>query len=507
MKYNDFDKPTRFSYFLPYGIVSPFGLHLSIDGPACAGTLLDPTLPMEDRIAVCEKEHKTRLAIIASMVKYGYIEKVSREDGKPGPSRIMLYRLTRSGFHVLTGFFDPILEEARMRAAGQNPVRNRNGLSYQWLTEDELDILKSMTLFSQHRRNPINNQWFLGCAETAIESRYASILAIESTKAPDVQLTPSTNADELYRNWRLANVDAMFKANQYLTVIDVLPMSCIIPVYDIYNVSRNKLDIPTYTHYTLDQWYTMHPETKRFTDPFPESEEDTQNTPGFYPLRVIPGFAPFEQIDHYRYRKIGSKTIHHTCIGLATGTKANYVVYHTAPGHTSWKNSLENQSKTMLRRALEDIYRKSPHPHKNKPLEYALMFCPTPNQFEELFESAKESKKSAHTINNPYDAVCIVPINHSGVAQLRLLMESNPITVVERLKYHISKNYSGFSTTLDSTFPLIFNHQPVLLAHTMDFRKLYTATKMYPHGKGLYISCFPEQVKYLQRILPHAIYL
>ena len=110
-------------------------------------------------------------------------------------------------------------------------------------------------------------------------------------------------------------------------------------------------------------------------------------------------------------------------------------------------------------------------------------------------------------INGVYDSMCIVPLNNSGVAQLRRLMASSPIECETELVHRLSVKYPQFQRTNDPIYQLAFNNKPVHVAHYMCYDKLYTAWKAYQHGRRFYIMCYPEQVKYLRQLFPDAEYL
>lgn len=85
--------------------------------------------------------------------------------------------------------------------------------------------------------------------------------------------------------------------------------------------------------------------------------------------------------------------------------------------------------------------------------------------------------------------------------QLRILMLSSPH---ECESFAINKmlKLNNFVKTPDRTYKLSLNGIPVLVAHAMNFRQLYDAWIDYRKGKKFYVACYPEQAKYIRKIMP-----
>lgn len=501
MKYNTFDKIVRFSYYLPFGYVSPQALELSIADSGTASIVYDPDCSMEDRLRACSHEHRNRTDAIRTMSDYGYSEKVTlRYDSDP-VAQITMYRLTQSGLFVLTGTVDESLEERRRQKAGQHPIRIRNGASYQWDSPDMHDLLVGLNLLSQFPK-----AISYGKLEDCIASRFLSILSSEMVKAPEVRITPSTRGDVRFSNWKHANVNALFRSNGFLTIIDRLPMDCSIRLQDIHNLDeKSVLDIEAFCNFAVHNWFRNHPNSYTFCNPEEDPSEERYHqwleTPVYYPLSVLPDFSSYGEGGEYKRRKIRNNSYHHTAIGVASGKEANYVVYHTKPTHSKWSPTLEADTKQKISRAMS-----REESHGNRHDGFALMICPTVHQFKALFTTAKKrmGKKTGKNrrVDSPYQAFCIVPINHSGSEQLRRLMLSAPFIVDMELKFELLGMDENFQEGYSTVFPLFYNTVPVLLAHTMNFQYLFQAWELYEQGEQFYVSCFPEQVKFIRSIMP-----
>ena len=112
----------------------------------------------------------------------------------------------------------------------------------------------------------------------------------------------------------------------------------------------------------------------------------------------------------------------------------------------------------------------------------------------------------------PFNSACIIPINRSGAMQLKTLMESDPVLLEDRLITKFS-NEIGFTKSLptndemENIFKLNYNGTPVLLALLMDYQQLYWAKQHYDNGRRFYVICYPEQVKFIQKIMPEIEFL
>ena len=116
-------------------------------------------------------------------------------------------------------------------------------------------------------------------------------------------------------------------------------------------------------------------------------------------------------------------------------------------------------------------------------------------------------KSTMNPTNGVFDTMCIVPLNNSGVAQLRRLMAGTPIECETELVYRLSTTYPQFHRTNDPIYQLAYKNKPVHVAHFMFYDKLYAAWKAYEHGHRFYIMCYPEQVKFLRQLFPDAVFL
>ena len=502
----------RFAYFLPYGHVSPHALELSIpDDSGFANVLYHPTVPMDQRLELTKRAHRHRTDALYAMEQSGYIEKVRRKVSSKQAKDVSIYRLTRSGFYVLTGTYDAKLEDKRISQAGRCSDRVVYGTSYQYHDRQERDdlIILNQIANSQDPNYPLK-------LDAEIADREFSILASEMAAAKQVRITMSTKGDQLYRKTRLANVHALFRACGYLTLIDFLPMECVIPVIDVHDPANGQnLTIESFSNSVIQIWYNNHERSIRFNDPARCDDDALCNewyhTPTFYPLGIIPGLSPYEKADENSFISIGSNRYHHTAIGLAAGSRCNYLVYHTNPSSVDWRPTLEKQTKTTVIRALEKHNEVHPHPHMDRYHDCALMICPTTHQFKALFKDAKKRmgrrKGKARKVAKPFDALCIIPLNHAGSIQIGWLMESDPFTIEDKIIRSLRKANPAFLETHNPLLRLAIDNTPVFIAATMNFQKLFEALELYEKGMEFYVVCLPEQVKFIRAIMPDVRFL
>ena len=125
MRYSDFSKEVRFSYFLPYGIVSHHALVLAVYAGDDAYIEYIPGVPMQERVRICENAHMRRLRALRAMRDYGYIEEREKASGMEEWQNILFYKLTKAGLYFLTNNIDPALEEKRILNIRQDKSRKK----------------------------------------------------------------------------------------------------------------------------------------------------------------------------------------------------------------------------------------------------------------------------------------------------------------------------------------------------------------------------------------------
>lgn len=527
MQYGNFDKKVRFSYFLPYGITTPAALELSIPSPSEAYCEFSPTDNIESRILTCNHAHKLRLEAVLSMEQYGYTTTDVFKYGPRHYETVRGTRLTPSGLYVLTNTEDEEAEKERREKYPRVINRRKKVNSYLPLDEESVIARKSFNDLAARKNNsPEEANDFLLRLLPSVFCGELSILASEPILAKAVSALPSARSNQIYKAIRLANITALFAANGFLTGVDKRPLDAAYTeeyldfkkrrIEDI--SKKDDLDITEFTEYVLYRWYEQHPECGYFLNPEIKMEgaalDEWRTTPAFYALADLPGFTPLsnkEEAKNINPRNT-LHTIKHTAMGVAIGTESNYIVYHTKPVKTPWLAPVEASAAEHIQLLLNEHAAKHNTPGGNRGYDTAIMVCPTIHQFADLFAQAKKtfsrSAINVHRVGSPFRSINIVPLNHSGLMQLRCLMLSTPEKWMEAMKQNLLRTYPHlFTDPKDFLFALAYNSRPVFLAHAMDYQKIYWAYERYLCGEKFYIMCYPEQVKYLQKIMPDALYL
>lgn len=480
-------------------------------------------IPMEVRLNEFKKAHHAANRQLDRMLESGYIEDTNRKYGKGQLDQFRMIRLTKSGLYLLTGTQDAELEKKRLDQLNADTDRKIKEKTYE---SDSIYDLQLREQWYVAATNPdalkVDKETLYSAFLEAVYEGDMTILACDTKLAKEVSNTSNNiNGWQLYRDWRLANITALFMANDFLTYLDRRPMDTKWVINGIQNdvdfaklLQAGKINIPAFMYRALNRWYTEHPDSYRFSDPGSKLTEDTlrswKETPAFYSAIEIPGF--FNEENSYGTISLtGAKNVlRHTFCGVAIGKKTTYIVYHTKPGKTPWSERVERTTADAVYKSLRDAKLEN-FEQRESEITSAIMVCPSVHQFAKLFENASKymSKKwrKIMRVGIPYDTVSIVPINASGAMQIRGLMLMTPGDYELYIMNKLQDQDSRFERTQEPLYQLNFNDIPVLLAHSMDFQKLFWALEDYNAGIKFYVSCFPGQVKFIRKIMPDVEFL
>lgn len=513
-----FDRNVRFSFLLPYGYVSPQALMLSVPAADVAYAAYCDDITMERRETLCLQNYQKRLRMITAMAELGYIERNSRKCGKKEWENIKFYRLTQAGFYYLTNTPDDILEQERMANIPRLKNRNKNEISY--LPQDPQFIANRQYLYEiANKANPSAEEQAL-FKRLILESVYndnLGLLATEPALAKNVLVTSAHRPDAFYRGWKIMNIEAMFKANGYLSALDRKHFSTLVQRK---KEEAGQMEIYDFCMQTLEKWYQANPDSYLYSTPLESYAEQIKDvwktTPIFYPISEIDDAIIEIELDRPINEKKTTKSYRHLCLGVAVGRQKNYIVHHTRFGGTPWAELIERNTIGSVQQRLNKENEKAPILGAKRSITNALMFCASIPHFAALFTTAKQGTKEEikrkYRIGAPYDSVCLVPICPSGSMQLRGLLESSPLDY-ERAITNFLLQFDGFAKRPlgpdmnDNIFTLSYNQKPVLVAHTMNWQKLAIAKELYDEGMKFYVSCYPEQAKYIRSIMPDVKFL
>lgn len=517
------ERKMRFYFLLPYGYTSQQALILASKIPEVALCEYSPIIPMEERLNDFQKAHMTAMKQVVRMEKMGYIEQCFKKYGKPHWKKIRAERLTRAGFYLLTSTPDETVEQNRI--SWMNPATDRKKKEMTLRSDDTNSFrLRAMIYDATANMPPHSNlpspleELFL----EAVSTGEMTVLAKDMALAEKVDMTPARiNNMQIFRSWRTANINALFMVNGFLTYLDRRPMDTGWTINGIkdektyqHYIASGEMDMGTFIHRSLRDWYAKHPQSYSFFEPDLLLNDSTRtqwfNTPAFYTAAEINGFFS-EQNEVDEIPITGAKNIlRHTFSGVAIGPKTTYIVYHTRPENTPWSERIEMTTIEVVQRSLATA-KLAPDYAPPMEINNAIMVCASVFQFASLFQKAKDymPKKWRKTrrVGIPYDTVNIVPINGSGAMQLRCLMLQSPHIFEMQVINSLLTLNPKFQRMQDNVFQLTYEDVPVLVAHSMDFQRIFYALEEYYSGTKFYVSCYPGQVKFIRKIMPDVEFL
>ena len=503
-------KISQFVPILPFGYTSKQALCLAGSDNPDAWIEYDPNTTMADRELICNNHWQYECSHIKSMIKQGLLEEAERKYGKYDWEVFRQVRLTEYGYNLLSGNCTEENEYARISACVHS------GMGYRAASDYIPGDTVSTHLILQETKEQFgcNHPAFVSTLMRFIDRDDATLMAYNSPPATTIDFVSCAyNSHQQYRSWRVSNINALFRANGFLTNLDRRPINTV-PIMSetqsgypaLYNCCIN----------VLDQWYENTPNAFLFEYPWAKIEEGLSygdkvlpwsQIPAFYSAHELPGIAGMIETENK------TNSLHltrHNFTGIAIGLRHNYLVYHTRPQHTTMTEKIEENSCMVAQQNINYINEQTPIFGAGREIRNAIIVCPSVKQFYSLFVNLTKRKKHKSSIeptNGVFDAMCIVPLNHSGVMQLRQLMATSPIDCETELLYRLSGEYPQFQRTNDPVYQLAYKNKPVHVAHFMIYDKLYAAWKAYQHGYRFYIMCYPEQTKFLRQLFPDAEFL
>lgn len=520
----DYARKVMFSQFLPFGIISRNVLDISMRVNPTAGVIYNPDIPMEMRMNACERTRLSNTARAGAMERNDYISSGNYKYGEYKCDQFFEYALTRSSFFLLTGTPDTQTERERLRLAAERlRPADRNKKEMNYLPSADLRTLNQFLYgyATEDEHNPEDSELYDELFWEAVSAwditPMANVIALAKDVAP---LLRPINGRKRYQLWRISNVNAMFRQAGFLSMLDRRHIDTNWAFNGLcaqepgQTEEGDKWDIPAITSYSLRKWYADTPDSYLFENPGKSWDADREawaSTPTFYSVNEIPGLKPavFEGNIH---GVTGHKNIvRHTCVGVGIGASINYMIYHTKPKKEAWKSGVERTSALAIQEALNNYDLNNPVLGAGRIIRNALIFCDTIYQFAALFDDVikleKYYQKKTTNYGYPYESFHIILLNGAGINQLSRLMESTPINVIKSIAREIREMDSSFMDTGDLTYPLAYKNLPVFLAHDLDLYRLRRAIEDRRAGRKFYVMCYPEQVKYLRKILPDVEFL
>ena len=353
--------------------------------------------------------------------------------------------------------------------------------------------------------------------------------------------TPST----LYYSYRLSGINALFYRCGYLSVMDRryydtgwnLDMQKMTDEQLERRMAEEKVMLSDYCTYTLRHYYHGKPDAYSFLNP-DMTREEWLDSPVFYAARELPSYNQVfdftddetdagEETDD-SVKESNRRVLMFSYLGLSIGRRRAYVIHHAQRAREIFNRSIETQTIQSLNGALQTL----PLTNRTwiKSVSEAIIAFESARQFAEYVRMVnsqtirdqqakmrslhgnKTQFKNANTATkytDPYRAIYMVPLNHSGAAQLRLLMDGEA-----ELQYRsitskmLACNMERYTPSFykDSIFPICEQTPegkiPIFVGHLMELNQLCTLYMEYVQGSIFKVACFPQQREYYAALLP-----
>lgn len=507
------NRKVRFLPYFPYGFCSKYATAIEGKNNPFASLFLAGDDP-DELIKASDNHRRKTLDKAQYLCTKNYAKNTQRTCGTPAKKR-SFRALTKLGLTVL-------IEAPDEAATDDNESANESSSLNGKIKEDyfrsgstlstELRETLIETAGTDHR--DLFNETLL---DAVIDGRLTPLTqAIELVQTTKISLT-QYSPNQQYAIWRDSHIQAMFAANGYLTYLDRRPYDTGFAIDGIEDeesfqryVQKNGLTLPAFTFKALTEWYKNNPGFYRITQQNPDTSEDAKekwlNTPAFYTMREFPNFEGKSASDKDKNGKSHQQVFKATHIGLATGKKLNYAIYHGKPGEFKWQPQREEAAKKETEVAVRHMKTQNPDIQCNDAVDFALYFCSSSHQFEALFartiKKHKPYKKMTYLTKEPFSGMYAIPVNDSGTTLLWLLMELTPSDIEFNIHQSVVKARPDIQTTGNLHYPLTCNGKKVFSGYTMDFAKINFALEDHLDGFDFLIACFPDQISWYRKLFP-----
>ncbi len=520
MPENKIMRKLRFLPLFPYGYCSKQAVAISgRDNPYATIFLLGNE--QEEILAQCEAHRQNTLRRAKYLCSKKYAKDTNITCGNPPMPRSFRH-ITKLGLTVLIEAPD---EAANDNSAEPNETSANNGkLKEDYFRSGSLPSTELRDLLYELASSdePGDQQSFRELLLDAVNDGRVTPLsyAIDKVQATKVSSTKYSQ-NQMLTIWRLSNIQAMFLANDHLTYLDRRQFDTGFAIdgitddetFDAY-IKKYGLTIPALTHYTLKGWYHDNPGFYQITQQVPDfsemAKEDWLDTPAFYATRELPNFDG-QNMTIVENAKGTQKTINAIYVGVATGRNVNYVCYYSKPGEFRWIQKRERKTKEEISQVVHQMKTLSPEMRCSDRVDYALHFCSTLRQFEDIFEHEKDkattSKNRHYATDEPYIGMFVVPVNDSGTFLLWMLLEYSPMETEQLIHKGLVATDPNFNYSTNRIYPLTYKGKQVFSGYTMDIAKIKHALADQTAEREFYLCCFPEQASWYQKLFPGKVIL
>ena len=511
------DRKIRFFPLFPWGFCSKHALAITgRRNPYSNELLLGENA--KEKLAEVEVYRENAMYRAKTFTRNGTMRETKIRCGSPAKERIFRM-LTREGLAALVELPEEVVEAIEEEIeTGRIHDGNKKGTYCRSNSEASTDLREILHYYATSQDDDGHNYFHNLLLESVIQESVTPFSAgmghLENIKIS----TSKYSQQQLYNIWRLSHIQAMFLVNNHLTYLDRRPYDTGFAIDGITDEESEKAYLATYgntvaafTRRTLREWYTHNFYCYQITQQQPDDREKARegwlNTPAFYSTKELPE-DPEQKIKEQTDGNLrGSKQrIYAIHVGLATGKNVNYACYHTKPGSFKWLPKREQNAKTEIEAAVRRMKTQCPEMRCKDAVDFALYFCPTHHQFINFFDDTiakhKAGQKLPHTVQKPYSSIHVIPINDAGTFLLWCLLEYSPMEMENTIAKSLVEMDDDFAHVTNLHYPLTYKGKRVFLGHTMDLAKINYVLEDHLDGYDFYITCFPEQAPWYEKLFP-----
>lgn len=515
---NKITKKVRFLPYLPYGYCSRLAITMEGKNNPFAAVFRSFDDP-EGLVAQSDQYRKAALKRTRLLFQKGYAKDSKCSCGNPIRERSFGH-LTKLGLAVLIEALDEAINDG---GEADNNLNAHNGKikenHFRSGSQASIDLRESLAATAELEDQALFNETLL----SAVIDGQVTPLTQAISIANDAKINfTKYSANQRYNIWRLSHIQAMFQANNYLTYLDRRPYDTGFAIDGIADensfqayTQKHGLTLPAFTYKALTEWYKNNPGFYRFTQLVPDESEEAKEewiaTPAFYAAHELP-YNDSKKTIQLGANAMGSKQVINAIhVGLATGKKINYVVYHGKPGPFKWLPRRELQTKEEITRSVRTMKTRCPEMPIRDNVDFALFFCSSHHQFLAFFDGVKKRhikhQKQTYITNEPYRGIYIIPVNDSGAALLWCLLEFTPSEAENKIHESLIANDDNIKLSAELYYPITYNDKRVLSGYTMDLRRICNALEDHLDGHDFYIACFPDQIPWYKKLFPEKEFL
>lgn len=512
MSISKLERKLRFLPLLPYGFCSHLATTITGKNNRQATALLLGDDP-DALTSACKKQRENTVSRARYLVEKNYIRDTLYACGTMS-TKYSFRIMTKAGLAVLTDAPDKAAREEIEEMANDGKIKEGHFRSITQSSSDYREMLYYYSLSPNEQDQQIFRELLFEAVLNGDTTPLTGALPfIEMAKIS----TSKYSQHQVYSIWRISNITAMFRANDYLTYLDRRPYDTGFAIDRITDEETFQAYIQKYgytpaaiSYRALNDWYKAYPGYYQFSQQFPDDSEEAKeawlHTPAFYRASELPNWNDKEPISDAENLRGSQQKINSIHLGLAIGKKVNYLCYHGKVGKFLWNTHREKQAKEESEQAIHHMKTQCPEMPNTEAINFALYFCSSYHQFLSIFDrTTKRHRNGAqlkYLTDAPFSGIYAVPVNDSGTFLLWCLMEYTPEETEDIIRNALVNRESGFKHQANRLYPLTYHGKRVFLGYTMDVGKINRVLEDHLDGQDFYICCFPEQAPWYQKLFP-----